>query len=140
MSWLSASHNSDIRSFVSHPLYIQYVTEPGDSCGKINPFLPTRCRPTVEHSLAAGNAQPQWLQAYLPDGPYGAMPVLCLLSLISRNSPKQLGMVSPELPRGVTEVASHLDAGETVDEEGAEGLVLAMGGVGGFEEDLGEVR
>ncbi len=25
------------------------------------------------------------------------MPVLCLLSLISRNSPKQLGMVSPEL-------------------------------------------
>ena len=46
------------------------------------------------------------------------MPVLCLLSLISRNSPKQLGMVSPELPRGVTEVASHLDAGETVDEEG----------------------
>ena len=26
-----------------------------------------------------------------------AMPVLCLLSLISRNSPKQLGMVSPEL-------------------------------------------
>ena len=38
----------------------QYVTEPGDSCGKINPFL-------------------------------------LLLSLISRNSPKQLGMVSPEL-------------------------------------------
>ena len=30
--------------------------------------------------------------------PYGAMPVLCSLSLISRNSPKQLGMVSPELP------------------------------------------
>jgi len=26
-----------------------------------------------------------------------SMPVLCLLSLISRNSPKQLGMVSPEL-------------------------------------------
>ena len=45
-----------------------------------------------------------------------------------------------EAPRGVTEAASHLDAGETVDEEGAEGLVLAMGGVGGFEEDLGEVR
>jgi hypothetical protein len=45
-----------------------------------------------------------------------------------------------EAPRDVTEAASHLDAGETVDEEGAEGLVLAMGGVGGFEEDLGEVR
>ncbi len=29
--------------------------------------------------------------------PYGAIPVLCLLSLISRNSPNQLGMVSPEL-------------------------------------------
>src|SRR5271157_4101753 len=37
--------------------YIRYVTEPGDSCGRINPFLPTRCRPTVEHSLAAGDAQ-----------------------------------------------------------------------------------
>jgi hypothetical protein len=45
-----------------------------------------------------------------------------------------------EAPRGVAEAASHLDAGETVDEEGAKGLVLAMGGVGGFEEDLGEVR
>jgi len=37
-----------------------------------------------------------------PDVPAGcpsaAMPVLSLLSLISRNSPKQLGMVSPELP------------------------------------------
>jgi len=22
------------------PLYIQYVTEPGDFCGEINPFLP----------------------------------------------------------------------------------------------------
>ncbi len=50
------------------PLYIQYVTEPGDSCGKINPFLPTRCRPTVKHSLAAGDAQRQWLQARLPHG------------------------------------------------------------------------
>src|SRR5271157_2962638 len=37
----------------------QYVTEPGNFCGKINPSLPTRCRPTVEHSLAAGDAQRQ---------------------------------------------------------------------------------
>jgi hypothetical protein len=75
-------------------LYIQYVTEPGDSCGKINPFLPARCRPTIEHSLAAGDAQRQWLQA--PTGwPSAAMSVL---SLISPSSPKQLGMVSPELP------------------------------------------
>ncbi len=43
--------------------YFQYVTEPGDSRGKINPFRPTRCRPTVKHSLAAGDAQHQWLQA-----------------------------------------------------------------------------
>ena len=38
---------------------------PGD---KINPFLPTRRCPTVDHSLAAGDAQRQWLQARLPDG------------------------------------------------------------------------
>jgi len=25
---------------VEWPLYIQYVTEPGDSCGKVNPFFP----------------------------------------------------------------------------------------------------
>jgi len=31
------------------------------------------------------------------------MPALCLLSLISRNSPKQLGMVSPEL-KGIEEI------------------------------------
>ncbi len=47
------------------PPYIQYVTKPGDYCGKINPFLLTRCRPTVEHSLAAGDAQRRWLQARL---------------------------------------------------------------------------
>ena len=41
---------------------------------------------------------------------------------------------------GVTEAASDLGAGNLVDEEGSQGLVLAMGGVGGFEEDAGEVR
>ncbi len=30
--------------------------------------------------------------------PYGAMPVLCLLSLISRNSPKKLGIMSSGTP------------------------------------------
>ena len=45
-----------------------------------------------------------------------------------------------EAARGVTEAASDLGAGETIDEESAEGLVLAVGGVGGFEEDPGEVR
>ena len=34
------------------------------------------------------------------------MPVLCLLSLISRNSPKQLGMVSPELKPSMIEERS----------------------------------
>src|SRR5271157_5902830 len=46
MSWLSASHNRYIRSFVSHPPSIQYVTEPGDRFGQIELFLPARRRPT----------------------------------------------------------------------------------------------
>ena len=50
------------------PFYIQYVTEPGYLFGEIKLFLPTRCRPTAEHSLAAGDALRQWLQARLPDG------------------------------------------------------------------------
>ena len=71
-------------------VYIQHVTEPGDCCGKINPFLPTRRRPTVEHSLEAGNTQRQSLQA------------ACRMA-ISRNArslsdfpefAQQLGMVS----------------------------------------------
>ena len=46
----------------------QYVTEPGDSCGQIHPFLPTRRRPTVDHSLVGGGAQRHALRACLPDG------------------------------------------------------------------------
>jgi hypothetical protein len=38
---------------------------------------------------------------------------------------------------GVAEAAGDLGAGEAVDEEGAEGLVLAVGGVGGLEEGPG---
>src|SRR5271166_706222 len=49
------------------PLFL-LCTEPGDSCGKSNPFPPTHRRPTVDHSLVAGGAQRQWLQACLPDG------------------------------------------------------------------------
>ena len=44
-----------------------------------------------------------------------------------------------EAPRRIAEVASGLVTGQSVDEVGSEGLVLAMGGVGGFEEDPGEV-
>jgi hypothetical protein len=47
------------------PLYIQYVTESGDCFGQIDPFLPTGRRPTVDHSLVAGGAQRQSLQACL---------------------------------------------------------------------------
>jgi len=45
-----------------------------------------------------------------------------------------------EAPRRVTEAASDLGTGNPFNEEGAEGLVLAVGGVGGFEEDHGKVR
>ena len=45
-----------------------------------------------------------------------------------------------EAPWGVTEATSGLGAGETVDEEGPEGFVLTVGGVGGLEEEAGEVR
>ena len=41
--------------------------------------------------------------------------------------------------RGVTETTSHLDAGKTSDEERAKRLVLTVGGVGGLEEDPGDV-
>src|SRR5262249_16487343 len=42
--------------------------------------------------------------------------------------------------RGVTEATGDLGTGEVVHEEGAKGLVLAVGGVGGLEENPGEVR
>jgi hypothetical protein len=42
--------------------------------------------------------------------------------------------------RGVAEAAGDFDTGEAVHEEGAEGLVLAVSGVGGLEEDPREVR
>ena len=39
-----------------------------------------------------------------PAWPSAAMPILSWLSLISRNSPKRLGMVSPELSRLRSEI------------------------------------
>ncbi len=56
------------RSGRADPLSYLLCTETGDSCGESNPFPPTRRRPTVDHSLVAGGAQRQWLQACLPDG------------------------------------------------------------------------
>ena len=41
---------------------------------------------------------------------------------------------------GCNRRASGLGTGEPLDEESAEGFVLPVGGVGGFEEDPGEVR
>ncbi len=41
------------RSRRAPPSLYQYVTEPGDSCGKNNPFLLTRRRATVDRSLVA---------------------------------------------------------------------------------------
>ena len=38
-----------------------------------------------------------------------------------------------EAPRRVTEAASDLGTGASLNEEGAEGLVLAVGGVGEFD-------
>jgi hypothetical protein len=45
-----------------------------------------------------------------------------------------------EASRRVSEAFGDLGARESLDEEGAEGFVLALSGVGGFEEDAGEVR
>ena len=53
---------------MSTPSIIQYVTEPNDSFGQINPFLPARRRPTDDHSLMAGGAQRHFpcLRATMP--------------------------------------------------------------------------
>ena len=45
-----------------------------------------------------------------------------------------------EAPWGIAEAAGGLFTGQSLDEIGAKGLVLTMSGVGGFEEDAGEVR
>ena len=47
---------------------IQYITEPGDSHGEINPLFLACRRRTLDHSLVAGGGQRQSLQACLPDG------------------------------------------------------------------------
>jgi hypothetical protein len=46
-----------------HPLYLSMSPKQAIPADKINPFLPTRRRPTVDHSLVAGGAQGHWLQA-----------------------------------------------------------------------------
>ena len=89
------------------PLYIQYVTEPGDSCGKINPFLPARRRSPLTilswpEALNAKRLQAACLKHIsrnacslmaLPDFPEFAPAVRYGVP----GTRKQLGMVSPEL-------------------------------------------
>ena len=55
------------RSRRAAPLF-HYVTDPGNFFGQINPFLPARRRPTVDHSLVAGGAQRHFpcLRATMP--------------------------------------------------------------------------
>jgi len=74
-------------------LYIEYVTEPGDSCGKIKPFFPLAVAQPLNilsrpETLNASGSRRACRR------PSAAMPVR---SLISPSSPKQLGMVSLEL-------------------------------------------
>jgi hypothetical protein len=45
----------------------------------------------------------------------------------------------PEAAFGVSEAFGGLFIGELIDKVGSEGLVLAMGGAGGVEEDPGEI-
>jgi hypothetical protein len=40
----------------------------------------------------------------------------------------------PEAPRGITEAGGGLSRGDPLDEEGPQGFVLPMGGVGGLQE------
>src|SRR5271157_5139158 len=74
-------------------------------CHRIRRFVQTnqsvspRSSPSDRRPFSLGWNRSTLAAPGVPAGwPYGAMPVHCLLSLISRNSPKQSGMVSPELP------------------------------------------
>ena len=69
------------------------MPEPGDSCGQIHPSLPTSRRSPVDRSLVAKALNPSLFRHACRM----AIAVMPVLSLISRNSPKQFGMVSPEL-------------------------------------------
>ena len=94
--WLLPQPTADLseteraRSRRAAPLF-QYVTEPGVFYGQNNLFLSTRRLP-VDRSLVAKALNPSLFRRACRMAT--AMPVL---SLISRNSAKQSGMVSPEL-------------------------------------------
>jgi hypothetical protein len=43
----------------------------------------------------------------------------------------------PKATWGVSEALGGFDSGQPIDEKGAESLILAVGRIGGFEEDAG---
>jgi hypothetical protein len=45
----------------------------------------------------------------------------------------------PKASRGISEALGDFGSRETIDEEGAESLVLTVSGIGRLEEDAGEV-
>ena len=82
------------RSRRAGPLF-QYVTEPGDFYGQNNSFLSNRRHSPVDRSLVAKVPNVSGFRRACPM----AVSRNVVLSLISRNSPKQLSMVSLELCR-----------------------------------------
>jgi hypothetical protein len=57
-------------------------------------------------------------------------PMRILAEVISQN---------PKTAWGVAEAAGRLFGGQVINEVGAERLILALGGIGGLKEELGEV-
>jgi len=67
MSWLSASHNSYIRSLVSHSVHIQYITETGNSSDKSIRLSPlAAARPLTIHSRPEALDATRFRRACLP--------------------------------------------------------------------------
>ena len=74
---------------------------------KIQSVPPTRRRPTVDHSLVAGGAQRQWLQACLPDGHQPQCPLLYVPSAHKHLSQKASAAVAAILEKKTIADASN---------------------------------
>ena len=74
---------------------------------KIQSVPPTRRRPTVDHSLVAGGAQRQWLQACLPDGHQPQCPPLYVPSAHKHLSQKASAAVAAILEKKTIADASN---------------------------------
>ena len=88
-------------------LYSYYTPNQAIPAGKSNPFPPTRRRPTVDHSLVAGGAQRQWLQACLPDGHQPQCPPLYVPSAHKHLSQKASTAVAAILEKKTIADASN---------------------------------